>query len=68
MPETMKLLGSTKSKTSKNKNGENVPNLEIAKIVLVHCNIYNNNYQRNSRVLCTLVLNKSFGQFKNLKL
>ena len=42
MPETMKLVGSTKSKTSKDKNGENVPHLEIAEVVLIHCNIVNN--------------------------
>ena len=28
-PETMKLLGSTESKISKDKNGENVPHLKI---------------------------------------
>ena len=49
--ETMKLLGSTKSKIIKNESDENVPNLEITKVVLVHCNIVNNSYQQNSRVL-----------------
>ena len=43
-PETMKLLGSTKNKISKDKNGENVPHLEITEVVLVHCNIFNNDY------------------------
>ena len=38
-PETTKLLGSTKSKTTKDKNGENVPHLEITEVVLIHCNI-----------------------------
>ena len=38
-PETMKLLGNTKSKTTKDKNGENVPHLEMTKVILVHCNI-----------------------------
>ena len=41
----MKLLGSTKSKITKNENGENIPNLEITELVLVHCNIASNNYQ-----------------------
>ena len=50
-PETMKLVGSTKSKITKNENGENVPNFEITKAVLVHFNIVNNNYQQNSRAL-----------------
>ena len=43
--ETMKLLGSTKNKITKDKNGENVPHLEITEVVLVHCNIVNNDYQ-----------------------
>ena len=43
--ETMKLFGSTKSKVTKDKNGENVPNLEIVELVLVHCNLVNNDYQ-----------------------
>ena len=57
----MKLLGSTKNKVSKDKNGENVPHLEITEVVLVHCNIVNNNYQQDSRVLYTFVPNKPFG-------
>ena len=44
----MKFLGSTKSKTTKNENGENVLNLEITEEVLVHYNIVNSNYQQNS--------------------
>ena len=49
----MELLGSTKSKITKNKNGEDVPQLEITELVLIHCNIVNNNYQQDSRVLYT---------------
>ena len=62
MTETMKSLGSTKSKITKDKNGENIPHLEINEVVLVHCNIVNNNYQQNSNVLCTFVPNKLFRQ------
>ena len=51
-----------KLKKIKNENGENVPNLEINELVLVHCNIVNNSYQQNSRVLYTFVPNKSSGQ------
>ena len=40
--ETMKLLGSTENKTTKDKNGENVPHLKITEVILVHCNIVNN--------------------------
>ena len=59
----MKLLGSTKSKITKDKkNGENVPYLEITEVVLIHCNIVNNSYEQNSRVLYTFVPNKSFSQ------
>ena len=61
-PETMKLLGGTKNKINKNENGENVPHLEITKVVLAHYNIVNNDYQEDSRVLSTFVPNKSFGQ------
>ena len=60
-PETMKLLGSTESKTTKNKNGENVPHLEVIELVLVHCNLVNNDYQQDSRILYTFVPNKTFG-------
>ena len=54
VPETMKLLGSTKSKINKDKNGENVSHLENTEIILVHCNIVNNDYQQDSRVLYTI--------------
>ena len=57
----MKLLGSTKNKITKDKNGENVPHLEITEVVLIHCNIVNDDYQQDSRVLYTFVPNKSFG-------
>ena len=57
----MKLLGSTKNKTTKDKNGENLPRLEITEIVLVHCNMVNKDYQHDSRLLYTFVPNKSFG-------
>ena len=60
-PETMKLLGSAETKINKDKNGENVPHLEIVEIVLVHCNLANNDYQKNSRILYTFVPNKTFG-------
>ena len=60
-PETMKLLGSTKNKITEDKNGENVPHLEITEVELVHSNIVNNDYQQDSRVLSTFVPNKLFG-------
>ena len=59
--ETKKLLGSSENKITKDKNGENVPHLEITEVVLVHCNIVNNDYQQDSRVLYTFIPNKPFG-------
>ena len=59
--ETMKLLGSTESKVTKDKNGEKVPNLEIVELVLVHCNLVNIDYHQDSRILYTFVPNKTFG-------
>ena len=57
----MKLLGSNESKITKDKNGENVPHLEIVELVLIHCNIVNNSYQQNSQILYAFVPNKPFG-------
>ena len=56
--EMMKVLRSTKRKTTNDKNGENVPHLEINNVVLVHFNIVNNDYQQDSEVLYTLISNK----------
>ena len=47
-PDTMKLLGSSKSKISKEKNVENVPHLEITEVVLINCNMIN----------CNMIINK----------
>ena len=60
-PETMKLLRSTESKITGEENGENVPHLDAIELVLVQCNIADNNYQQNSRILYTFVPNKPFG-------
>ena len=57
----MKLLGSTKNKIPKDKNGENVPRPENTEVVLVHYNIVNNDYEQDSRVLYTFVPDKPFG-------
>ena len=58
----MKLLGSTGNKITKDKNGENFPHFEITEVVLVHCDIVNNDYQQDSRVSYTFVPNKPFGR------
>ena len=60
-PETMKLLGSTENKITKDKNRENVPKPEITEVVLIHCNIINNDYRQDSKVLYSFFPNKPFG-------
>ena len=60
-PETMKLLGSSKSKITKDENDDDVLNLEVVEVVLVHCNLVNNDYQQESRILYTFVPNRTFG-------
>ena len=59
-PETMKLLGSNENKITKGKNGQNVPHLKIKEVVLVHCNIVNNDDQQDS--------NKPFGSLLEVSL
>ena len=62
----MVLLGNTKKDDEKDKNGENVPKLESAEVVLVHCNLVKNDYQHSSKVLFSFVPNKRFGQLINI--
>ena len=57
----MKLLGRTRSKVTEDKNGEKIPHLEIVELVLVHCNLVNNDYQQDSRILYTFFENKPLG-------
>ena len=54
-------MQASKKKIANDKNGENVPHLEITEVVLFHCNIVNNDYQEDSKVLYTFVPNKTFG-------
>ena len=65
-PETMKLLGNTKKHVDQDKDGEDVPKLESAEIVLMHSNLVNNNYQQASKVLFAFTPNKQFGQLINI--
>ena len=57
----MKLFGSAESKITKDKNGKNVLLLGINEKVSVHCNLLNNDYQQDSRILYIFVPNKPFG-------
>ena len=43
-----------------------MPKLESFEVILVHCNLVNNNYQQASKVLFTFVRNKQFGQLINI--
>ena len=65
-PETMTLLGSTKKDVDADKNSEHTPKLESAEVVLVHCNLVENDYQHTSKVLFSFVPNKQLGQFINI--
>ena len=58
----MQVLGSEKKDIDQNKNGELLPRLETVEVVLVHCNLVNNNYQKASKVLFTFVPHKQLGQ------
>ena len=61
-PEKMKLTGNTENKITKDKDGENVPHLEITEVILVQCNIVNNDYQQDPGALYTFVPNEPSGQ------
>ena len=64
--ETIELLGSTERRITQDKNCENIPQLEITEVVLVHSDVLNNQYQYDLGVLCTFVPNKSFDQLLNI--
>ena len=64
----MKLLGSRNKDADQDKDGEDVPKLESVEVGLVHCNLVNKNYQQASKVSCTFVPNKQFGQLINILL
>ena len=59
----MKLLGSTENKITKDRNGENVPHLEITEVILVHCNIVNNDYQEYYTLLFQINLLVAYWKF-----
>ena len=62
----MKLLGSTKSKVTKDENAKNVPYLEITEAEIIHRNGFNNSYQKDSRVLYISLPNKSSGHLLSI--
>ena len=64
--ETMKLLRITSNTIDKDKNIELVPKLENVDLLLVHCNLVNNDYQQDSKVLFRFVLNKRYCQLMTI--
>ena len=57
----MKSVGSAKKDVDKDKDGEDVTKVESVEVLLVHCNLVNNSYQKAPKVLFTFVPNKQFG-------
>ena len=66
--EIMKLFVNKKILLGKVKIGENVSGLEVAEVVLVQCNLVDNQYQQNSKVLCTFTPNKFYTYLLNVEL
>ena len=66
-PETMELFGSTKKLIDKTKNGETVPSLEVVEVLLVQCNLVDNQYQQKFKVLYTLTPNKFYAYSLNVE-
>lgn len=58
----MRLLRSTKPDIDKDKNGEYEQELELVEVVLMHCNLGNNEYQQASKVLFLFVFIKQLIQ------
>ena len=63
----MKLFGSKIKLIDKTKNGENVPNLEVIEVVLIQCNLVDNQYQQRSEVLYTFASSKSYAYLLNVE-
>ena len=66
-PETTKLFGSTKKLIDKTKDGESVPSIEVVEIVLVLCNLVDNQYQEKPVVIYAFMPNKSYAYLLNLE-
>ena len=62
----MRLLGRTKKYVDADKNGEIVPKIESVEVVLVHCNLVENDDQHTSKVLFSFAPSKQFGQLINI--
>ena len=60
--ETIRLLESTEKTIAKDKTAKMCQKLVIVSVILMHCNVVNNNYQQASKVLFTFVPDKQFEQ------
>ena len=65
-PVTIKILQSNKSKTIKDKKGDNTPNLELTEVLLVYHKIVDNHYQQYIRVFYRFIPNTWFGQLPDI--
>ena len=65
--EIMKLFGSTKKLKDKTKNGEHVPILEAVEVVIVQCNLVEDQYQQKSEILYISTPNKSDAYLLNVE-
>ena len=61
------MFVSTKQLIGKTKNGENVPSLEVVKVVLVQCNLVDNQYQQKCEVLYAFMPNKFYAYLLNVE-
>ena len=66
MYQTLKIVSKKLSKNMKDKNGKNVSHVETNKLVIAHCNIVNNNYQKDLWVYYKFVINKLFGRLLDI--
>ena len=64
--ETQKLLGD-EPVIDKDKNSKNVPQLDQVEYALLHCNIVQNDFLQNSKLLYEFVPDKTFGQSISVK-
>ena len=67
LPETMTLLVARRKLIDKTKNGKNVPSFDVVEVVLVQCNLLDNQYQQKSEILFTFMPNKSYAYLLNFE-
>ena len=63
----MKLFVRKKNLIDKTKNVEKVPSLKVVEVVLVQCNVVDNQYRQKSKVLYTFTANNSYAYLLNVE-